>query len=112
MPSRDPIGITDGSTATAPQPTGIPLAVRPGSEYAVATTVSERTPVEAAPGASRGAPGTGAAIAGAEASARAFSSRPEIWAVFDLLAERRAAIFRSRSARAAASDDAAAARTA
>ena len=40
MESRVPSGITAGSTATTPQPTGIPVAVLPSREYPVAVTVS------------------------------------------------------------------------
>ena len=40
MVIRVPSGITEGSTATVPQPTGSPVAVVPPLEYPVATTVS------------------------------------------------------------------------
>ena len=39
-----PSGITLGSTAATPQPTGSPLAVEPPSEYPVADTVIDRAP--------------------------------------------------------------------
>src|SRR5439155_25606823 len=54
---RVPSGITDGSTATTPQPTGIPVAVVPTSAYPVALTTIERLPP--APGSVAGA-GVGA----------------------------------------------------
>jgi len=38
--NRVPNGITDGSTATTPQPAGKPVEVRPASEYPVAVTTS------------------------------------------------------------------------
>src|SRR6476469_5622450 len=44
MDSRVPSGITAGSTATIPGPTGSPVAVRPGIEYPVEVTVSVRAP--------------------------------------------------------------------
>src|SRR5215218_6811587 len=47
---RVPSGMTDGSTATTPGPTGIPVAVVPGSAYAVETTVIRRPPTGAAAG--------------------------------------------------------------
>ena len=42
-----PSGITDGSTAATPHPTGRPVDVLPPSAYPVATTVSERPAVTA-----------------------------------------------------------------
>src|SRR5918998_1697268 len=106
MLSRDPIGITEGSTAIAPQPTGRPLAVRPGSEYAVAMTLSERTRL-VPPRWIGGAPATGAASAAggaADASVRARVSRAEIAAAFDVADERSGAIVRRRGDRRTGSD--------
>src|SRR5882672_8937932 len=59
---RVPRGITEGSTATTPQPTGIPVEVCPGSEYPVELRVIDFPPEGAAGtgAAGRGAAGTGA----------------------------------------------------
>src|SRR5436190_21205827 len=46
-----PSGMTAGSTATTPGPTGRPLAVYPGRLYATAATVSVRGPEGAGAGA-------------------------------------------------------------
>jgi len=43
-----PSGITEGSTATTPQPTGSPVAVLPGSAYPVAETKIVRPPAAGA----------------------------------------------------------------
>src|SRR5437870_3201402 len=43
-----PSGITEGSTATTPQPTGRPVEVLPGSAYPVAETEIVRPPVAGA----------------------------------------------------------------
>ena len=70
---RVPSGITDGSTATIPQPTGIPVAVVPPRAYPVALTISVRPPPEA--GSTTGAAGAGAGAAAASASFFATDTR-------------------------------------
>src|SRR5262245_43162071 len=119
MVIRVPSGITDGSTATMPGPTEIPVAVVPVSAYAVATTVicvpeaAGAAGAAADSGAATGA-GAGALAASAAASAAcssaatACSSSDEI---SDSVIWRSAAscsMYADRSTRACSSDAAAA----
>src|SRR6478672_845132 len=102
MDSRVPSGITAGSTATIPGPTGSPVAVRPGIEYPVEVTVSVRAP------STTEAAGTVAGVAAAwdcttcafATTCRARESRAAIWRAVRRCRRARALRYETRWARA------------